>query len=58
MVESRGAVVNQTSWLSIRAMDGVVQPWHHLGELLPLIGEFWHIVCTVWCQVRAGQLKR
>ena len=56
----RGAVVDPGLALAIRAMDGeVVTPGITWAELLPLIADFWHIVCTrLDARSRAGRLKQ
>jgi tRNA-dihydrouridine synthase C len=61
----RGAVVNPGLALAIRAMDGEtlnglpVRAGTTWAELLPLIAEFWFIVCTrLDAKSRAGRLKQ
>ena len=56
----RGAVVDPGLALGIRAMDGeAVNPGITWAELLPLIGDFWQIVCTrLDARSRAGRLKQ
>ena len=56
----RGAVVNPGLALAIRSMDGEpAAPRLTWAGLLPLIGEFWHIVCTrLDAKAQAGRLKQ